>query len=130
MLEFVSIHISKQPHQWRNGGVMVSEHTSSTVDRGFEPRYGQTKGHSIGICCFSAKHAPLRRKSKYWLGWNQNNISECGAIGRSANCCFSGVALYKSNSACWSRTKRTSSSFHWKLICSRHNIAAKIPNWR
>ena len=86
--------------------------------------------YDIGIYCFSVKDAALRRKSKYWLAWNQDNISECGATGRSANCCFSGVALYKFNSACWSRTKQTSSSFHWKLICSRHNIAAKIPNWR
>jgi len=31
--------------------------------------------------------------------------------------------LLKSNSACWSRTKRTSSSSHWKLTCSRHDIA-------
>jgi hypothetical protein len=72
---------------------MVSVHTSSTVYRWIEHRWGQTKGHETGICCFSAKDAALRRKSKYWLAWNQDNISECGATGRSANCCFSGVAL-------------------------------------
>jgi hypothetical protein len=27
---------------------------------------------------------------------------------------------------CWSSTKWTSSSFHWKLTCSRHDIAKKI----
>jgi len=32
----------------------------------------------IGICCFSAKHAALRRKSKDWLVRNQNNVSEWG----------------------------------------------------
>ena len=37
--------------------------TSSAVDRGFEPRSGKTKDNKIGICCFSAKHAALRRKS-------------------------------------------------------------------
>ena len=34
---------------------------SSAVDRGFEPRSGQTTDFKIGICCFSAKHAALRR---------------------------------------------------------------------
>jgi len=28
------------------------------------------------ICCFSAKHAALRRKSKNWLARNLNNVSE------------------------------------------------------
>ena len=46
------------------------------VDRGFEPRSGQTKDNQIGICCFSAKHAAVRRKSKDWLARNQNNVSE------------------------------------------------------
>jgi len=32
-------------------------------------------------------------------------------------------------SACCSRTKRTSSSAHWTLTCSRHDIAEKILNW-
>jgi hypothetical protein len=58
------------------GGVMVSVLTSSVVDRGFKPRSGQTKDYKIGICCFSAKHAALRRKSKDWLTRNQNNVSE------------------------------------------------------
>ena len=30
----------------------------------------------IGICCFSAKHAALRRNSKNWLARNQNNVPE------------------------------------------------------
>jgi hypothetical protein len=34
------------------------------LDRGFEPRSGQTKDYKIGICCFSAKHAALRRKQR------------------------------------------------------------------
>jgi hypothetical protein len=49
---------------------------SSVEDRGFESRSGQTKDYKIGICCFSAKHAVLRRKSKDWLAQNQNNVSE------------------------------------------------------
>jgi hypothetical protein len=55
---------------------MVSVLTSSAVDRGFEPRSGQTKDYKIGICCFSTKHTALRRKSKDWLARNQNNVSE------------------------------------------------------
>jgi hypothetical protein len=62
----------------RIGGVMVSVLTSSAVDRGFEPRSGQTKDYEIGMCCFSAKHAVLRRKSKDWLARNQDNVSEWG----------------------------------------------------
>ena len=46
---------------------MVSVLASSAIDRGFEPRSGQTKDYKIGICCFSAKHAALRRKSKDWM---------------------------------------------------------------
>ena len=55
---------------------MVSMLTLSLVDRGFEPRSGQNKNCEIAICCFSAKQAALRRKSKDWLAWNQYNVSE------------------------------------------------------
>jgi two-component sensor histidine kinase len=55
---------------------MVSMLVSSAVDRGFEPRSGQTKDYKICICCFSAKHAALRRKSKDWLARNLNNVSK------------------------------------------------------
>ena len=65
---------------------MVSLLASSAIDRGFEPWSGQTKDYQIGFCCFSAKHAALRRKRKDWLAWNQNNVSEwsdmstCGVL--------------------------------------------------
>jgi hypothetical protein len=55
---------------------MVGVLTSSEVDYGFEPRSGQTKDYKIGVCCFSAKHASLRRNGKDWLARNQNNLSE------------------------------------------------------
>ena len=55
---------------------MVSELASIAVDHGLEPRSSQTKEYKIGICCFSAKHAALRRKRKDWLARNQNNVSE------------------------------------------------------
>jgi hypothetical protein len=49
---------------------MISIVDSSAVDRGFEPRSGQTKHYTIGIRCFSAKHAALMRKSKDWMAHN------------------------------------------------------------
>jgi hypothetical protein len=58
------------------GGVMISVLASSAVDRGLVPRSGQTKDYEIGICCFSAKHVAFRRKSKYRLAQNQDNVSE------------------------------------------------------
>ena len=59
---------------------MVSKPASGAVDHGFEPRSSQTKDYKIGICCFSAKHAALRRKSKDWLAQNQDNVFEWGNI--------------------------------------------------
>ena len=63
---------------------MVSALVSSVVDRRFDPRSGKTKEYKIGICCISAKHAVIRRKSKDLLGWNQNNewsnMSTCGLL--------------------------------------------------
>ena len=59
---------------------MVSMLASSAVDRGFKPQSGKTKDYIYiyGICCFSAKHTALRRKSKDWLAWNQDKASEWG----------------------------------------------------
>ena len=55
---------------------MISVLASSAVDCGFKPRSGQTNDYKFGICCFSAKHAALRRKGKDWLARNQDNVSE------------------------------------------------------
>ena len=71
---FIRLHIENQINCI--GGVMVSVLDSSAVDRGFEPWSVQTKDYKIGICCFSAKHAALRSKSKDGLARNQNNVSE------------------------------------------------------
>jgi len=71
---------------------MVSVLDSSAVDCGVEPRLGQTKDYDIGICCFSAKHAALRRKSK--TGWFGIRIMcTSGATCLAADCCFSDLAL-------------------------------------
>jgi uncharacterized protein YaeQ len=71
---------------------MISVLASSAVDRWLDPRSGQTKDYEIGICCFSAKHVSLRRKSKDWLTRNQDNVSEWGNM---SICCFSEIALLK-----------------------------------
>ena len=57
---------------------MASVFASSAVDRGFEHRSVQTKDYAIGICCFAAKHASLRRTSKDGLARIQDNVSEWG----------------------------------------------------
>jgi hypothetical protein len=57
---------------------MVNVHAPIAVDRGFETRLGQIKYYRICICCFSAKHSALRRKSKDWLARNQDNVSVWG----------------------------------------------------
>ena len=43
---------------------MVSVLASSAVDRNIEHNPGHTKDYKVDICCFSAKHAKLRRKVK------------------------------------------------------------------
>ena len=60
----------------RIGGVMVSVLVLRGVDRGLEPRSGETNKYKIGISCFYDKHAALRRKRTYWLARNQNHVSE------------------------------------------------------
>ena len=59
---------------------MVSVLASSAIDCGYELRSCQTKEYKNGICCFSAKNAALRRKSKDWLARNRNNVSEWSDI--------------------------------------------------
>jgi hypothetical protein len=44
--------------------VVVIVSPLSVLERELEPQSGQTKDYQIGICCYSTKHAALRRKSK------------------------------------------------------------------
>jgi hypothetical protein len=76
----------------RISGIMVSVLASNVVDHGFEPRLGQTKNYKIGICCFSGKHAALRRKSKDWLA-RIRIMCPNGVTFLPADCCFSELAL-------------------------------------
>ena len=70
--------IFDQPYRVHNriGCVMVNVVASRAVDRGSEPRSCQTKDYKLGIRCFYAKHAALKRKNKDWFAQNQNNVSE------------------------------------------------------
>jgi hypothetical protein len=67
---------------------MVSMLASSAVDRGFEPRSGQTKDYKIGICCFSAKYGA--RAESGFLGIRI--MCPSGATCLSADC-FSELVL-------------------------------------
>jgi hypothetical protein len=51
------------------GGVMVGVLALSVLDRGVDPRSGQTKGkdYKIGICCFSTK-----QNTMYFLDVDKN----------------------------------------------------------
>jgi hypothetical protein len=60
--------------------VMVSVLASSAVDRGFEPRSGQIKDYKIGMYCYSAKDAALKRKDKDWLVRDNDNLSKWGDL--------------------------------------------------
>ena len=60
----------------RSGGEMVRVLDSSVVGRRIELRSGQPKDCEIGMRCFTAKHAALRRKSKNWLARDQNKVFE------------------------------------------------------
>jgi hypothetical protein len=60
------------------GFVKVNVLVSNVVDRGFEARLCKTKDYEIVICCFYAKHAAFRSKSKDWLTRNQDNVYEWG----------------------------------------------------
>jgi hypothetical protein len=48
----------------RIGGVQISVLALCVVGRGFESQSGYTDDYKHGMCCFSTKHAALRRKTK------------------------------------------------------------------
>ena len=69
---------------------MVSVLASSAVDCGFEPRSGQTRLNCI--CCFSAKNAALRRKSKDWLA-RESVMCPSRVTCLYTDCCFSDLDI-------------------------------------
>jgi hypothetical protein len=87
---------------------VVSEELRWQTDR----RTGQKQYVSPPKWGLSTQHLGERAKT----GWLRIRIMcQSGATCLSMDCCFSELALSKSDSACWSSIKRTSSSFHWKL---------------
>jgi hypothetical protein len=62
---------------------MISMFAWSVRDHEFEHKSGQNKDYNIGIRCFPAKHAALRL-----VGLK---------LGSYVDCCFSELALQKSN---------------------------------
>ena len=69
---------------------MVNMLALRAVDRGFEPRSGQTKDYKINICF---AYPLIRGKSKDWLTRNQNNVYEWGDISICVLLCFSELTL-------------------------------------
>ena len=71
---YIICHLVLSPHCYHP--ILITTSVSVlAVDRWVESRSGQTKDYEIRICCFSAKHAALRSKSKDWSVRNQNNVS-------------------------------------------------------
>ena len=103
----------------RIADLMVSVLVSSAVDHRFEPCSGQTEHYKIGICCFSAKHAALSSKSKYWMTRNQDNMSEWSDISTCR------LALWKSNKVCWSTVQ--SRHHHHSIKC---NLFSSWYGWK
>jgi hypothetical protein len=99
---------------------------SSVVSSWVLATVGSNQSLYIFFLFLSIQHIGERGKTD-WL-WIRI-MSPSVAICQSADCCISALALLKSNSACWSSTKRTLSSSHWKLTCSRHDITEKLLNW-
>jgi hypothetical protein len=52
----------------RIDGIMVSMFATIAADFGYMHWSIQAKDYKIGICCFSAKHTVLIRKTKDWFG--------------------------------------------------------------
>ena len=50
------------------------------------PLSGQIKDYKIVICCFSAKNMVLRTKSKDWLTWKRDNVSNEHSDACNRNC--------------------------------------------
>ena len=80
-------------------------------------------GSNQGLCNWYLLLLTQHYGERANIGWLGSSIM-CpnGVTFLPADCCFSKLALKKSNSVCWSRIKWTSSSSHWQLTYSRYNI--------
>jgi hypothetical protein len=55
---------------------LMNESLLDMTPRCQRQKTGQTKEYKIGICCYSAKHAALKNKSKDWFAHNHDSVSE------------------------------------------------------
>ena len=108
-----------QPHRWCNGWHALLNYGRTWVQALIKLDY------KVDICCFSAKHTALRRKSKNGLARNQENVSEwgnmsiCGLLLQWASTIklqLSVLVLYKADLCIISL----------KITCSCHDIAEKL----
>ena len=103
--------------------VSVSPPPLSVVIHGLELWSGQTKDFKIDICCFSAKHASLRRKNKDGLAKNQDKVT-C----LPADCCISTLALITQLSV-QVQYKANIIIISSNVTCSCHDTAEKLLIW-
>ena len=108
---YLSVTTSRLPF---SGSLPTAEKKSLFYTRGVPQRV-------TSWCIY--QHQVERAKTS-WLGIRI--MWPSGATCLPADCCFNELVLYKSSLACWSSTKRTSPSYHWKLTWSRHDRARKI----
>jgi hypothetical protein len=76
---------------------MINVPISSAEDRVFEAWSGQAKDYEIEMCCFSAKHAALRRNNNDWLALNQDNLPEWSEMSIRTRQLFQWVNNIKKN---------------------------------
>jgi hypothetical protein len=65
MQDPANINVLHKPHQCGRSWVQAQVGSNQRL-------------YTIGIRCFCAKHAALRRKSKNWLVLNQDNVFDWG----------------------------------------------------
>ena len=83
----------------------------------------------VGSCPVRVKPKTIKLvfSTKYWGVRAKTGLLGIRIMCLSVAACISWIlALSKFNSACWSCTKRTSSSSHWKLTCSHKWYSWKI----
>ena len=78
--------------------------------------------NKIGICCFSAEHAALRRKSKDWFARNLYIVSELKDMSTSG-LLFQWTSTINIQLIVSSSTKWSPSLSRQNITCSRHDMA-------
>jgi uncharacterized protein YaiE (UPF0345 family) len=80
-LNTASVGVMSRNHNYLN---TASVGVMSVIHRGFYPQCGKTK--DLKLVCVASLHSELSSKSKDWLAWSQDHVSEwssmssCGLI--------------------------------------------------